>query len=313
MVSQDREKQERLLNFAGWLYHKHRFQTIPYGGAFTEVRFTREDLGNVPALAAYGLDRGDAGEQAIYRDVGALASFGINVRWDAGTKQWVSRASPLTDAECRTLATAALQVLVEDGSSTPTGYHVPGAGLTVEGAELIVAYTPIIDALIEAIRTRSPVTLTHRGLERRIDPWHIVLTDGRWYLTGRDHVADARRVFALDAVESVEVEPVPRSFMIPQEDFALLGQTIVDPDRWVDDDPVDVMLEVDRRLVSRAEALLGAVPETTTGRSEWVPMRCTVGNVGAFIERLWGLRARAVVTGPPEIRDVVVRELRGMS
>ncbi len=312
MVNQDRAKQERLLNLAGWLYHKHRFQTRDHGKAYTEVRFTREDLGDVPALAAYGLDRGDAGEQAIYRDTGALEEFGVEVRWDPSRQTWVSRVFPLTDAECRALATAALQVLVEDGSSRADGYHVPGAGLSAEGAELIVAYAPMVDTLIEAVRTRSSVAVVHRGVERTVDPWHVFLTDGRWYVIGHDHDVGARRAFALDAIEFVRTETDEGSYQIPPEDFTSLGLAMIDPDRWVSSDPVEVTLEVDRRLSSRAEELLGAVPEPTIRSGDWVSMTCTVRNVDAFMSRLWGLRARAIVTGPQEIRSRVIDELREM-
>lgn len=312
MVNQDRAKQERLLKLAGWIYYRHRLQTRDRGVAYTEVHFTREDLGNVRDLETYSLERGEAGEKAISMDIAALRDFGVQVRWDPSAKAWASRVFPLTDEECQALATAALQVLIEDGSSSGDGYHVPGAGLSAEGAELIVAYAPMVDALVEAVRTRSPVTFAHRGAERTLDPWHVFLTDGRWYITGRDHDADARRVFALDAIDDLVTDGRPGSFQIPREDFTSLGHAIVDPDQWVDAEPVEVTLDVDRRIASRAEALLGATPEEATGSGEWVRMRCTVRNVDAFLSRLWGLRARTVVTGPPEIRSRVVSELRRM-
>jgi len=313
MVSQDRIKQERLLNFAGWLHHRHSMATVPHGGAFTEVRFTRQGLVEVPALDTYVPARGDAGEQAMHRDSGDLRSFGIDLSYDGSAGVWVSRASPLSDQECRALANAALYVLIEDGSTSSDGYHIPGAGLSPAGAELIVAYAPVTDLLIDAIRTRSPVQITHRGTDRAIDPWHVFMTDGRWYVVGRDHGADDRRVFAIDAITDAEVAGPARSFSILTEDFDELSRTVVDPDRWTSAESVEVTLEVDPRLVGRAGTLLGAERASITTRSEWVPMTCTVRNLDAFLTRLWGLRARAVVTGPEAVRTRVILALREMA
>jgi predicted DNA-binding transcriptional regulator YafY len=313
MPSPDRQKQERLLNFAGWLHNKHRWRTIEHGEIHTEVRFTREDLGNVSALSAYSLDAGDAGERALLRDVEDLRAFGMEVSFDLPTQQWVSKASALTDEECRALAAAALYVLIEDGSSTPDGYHVPGAGLSVEGAELIVAYAPTVDLLVDAIRTRSPIRFRHRGAVREVDPWHVFMLDGRWYLVARDRGADERRAFALDAIDGLEVIGPQGSFQIPRSDWGRDSRTITDPDEWVSDaDVIDVFLVVDPRLIGRAEATLGAQATGNDGSQGWVEMICRVRNIDAFITRLWGLRARCVVTRPPAVREQIVSTLKEM-
>ncbi len=313
MVNQDRARQERLLTLAGWLHNRHTMAVRPHGEGHTEIRFTREDLGNVHELEAYALAKGDAGEQAMHRDVKELRDFGIDLEYDRRDKVWVSRAAPLNDDECRALAVAAMYVLVEDGSADSGGYHVPGAGLSTEGAELIVSYAPIIDLFVDAIRTRSPVGFTHRGSERAIDPWHVFMTDGRWYVVGRAHGVDDRRTFIIDAITEAEVNGRAGSFSIPREDFVELSRTVIDPDRWTTSEPIDVTLQVDPRLVGRAETLLGAERASVTDRSEWVPMTCTVRNVDAFLTRLWGLRARAVVTGPSTVRDRVIESLSEMA
>ncbi|MCL1598939.1 MAG: WYL domain-containing protein [Actinomycetia bacterium] len=309
MVGQDQAKQERLLKLAAWLYHQHRFRTRAAGAPFTEVRFTRETLGQVSALDGYAPERGDAGEQALGRDTNALAMYGIDVRWDPVGKEWVSRASDLNDAECRALAIAALSVVVEDSSTSPTGFHVPGAGVSAEGAELIVAYAPIIDVLIEAIRSRTTVEIMHRGRSRIVDPWHVFMADGRWYVVGRDHDADDERVFALNVIDSVDARPGHRHYVIPPRNFAEIGRRVVDPDEWTSAEPIDVRIDVDARLVTRAEKLLGAALLSTDMTNGRVPMECTIRNVYAFIDRLWGLRGRAVVVGPPVIRQRVVSAL----
>lgn len=312
MVNQNRAKQERLLKFAGWLHYRHNMAARPHGEGLTEVRFTREDLGRVREFDVYALDRGDAGEKALGLDAKALRDFGIDLRYDEKAKAWISRATPLTDDECRALTNAALYVLIEDGSTSAEGYHIPGAGLSPEGAEMVVAYAPVTDLLIDAIRTKSSVDITHRGSQRTIDPWHVFMADGRWYVVGRDHSADDRRAFAIDAVTSAEATGRAGSFSIPREDFAELSRTVVDPNQWTASEPIEVTLEVDPRLVGRASELLGAERDSITPRSEWVPMKCTVRNVDAFLSRLWGLRARVVVTGPDPVRRRVIKSLEEM-
>ena len=311
MVNQDRAKQERLLNLAGWLHTKHNRETLVYGESFTEVRFERQDFRDVPALSAYSADT-DAADRMFYRDTADLALFGIEVLWVPAEQVWASRVTPFTDEEFRALAVAALSVLVEEGVSSGVSPHVPGAGLSVEGAELLIAYAPITDQIITAIQSRVTLIIEHRGLQRKVDPWHVFLTDGRWYLFGRDHRSDDRRVFALDAIDSVEsVKDAPR-FLIPKLDLDSVGRDAVNPDTWVDGDEITVDLQVDARLAARAENLLDATADGSESVNGWIPMTCTIRNVDAFIVRLWGLRARAVVISPPTVRAAVVRSLEEM-
>jgi hypothetical protein len=41
-------------------------------------------------------------------------------------------------------------------------------------------------------------------------------------------------------------------------------------------------------------------------------MTCEIRNVEAFIDRLWGLRARCVVRSPAQVREAVIGALRAM-
>ena len=174
---------------------------------------------------------------------------------------------------------------------------------------MIVAYAPTVDLLVEAVRTRSSVRFLHRGMERTIDPWHVFLLDGRWYVVGRDHGAEEQRVFAVDAIDALSVGDRTDSFEIPRSDWTRLSEVIRDPDEWTDGDAIDVVIRVDPRILGRAELLLGAEATGKEADDAWVEMTCTVRNVGAFMHRLWGLRARAVVVKPRQIRDAVVEYL----
>ena len=45
----------------------------------------------------------------------------------------------------------------------------------------------------------------HRERTLQVDPWAVVVRHGRWYVLGWSHAADARRVYRIDRVRSVEV------------------------------------------------------------------------------------------------------------
>lgn len=313
MPNPDAERHERLLRLAAWLHHRHLGLTRVAGKPYTEARFTREDLDDVPDLRTYGLAAGDAGEKALMRDSRALADFGLDLRWDPTTQEWISRATSLSDAERRALATAALSVVIEDVSTTVPGAHVPGAGVTPQAAEIVVGFAAEIDVAVEAIRTRSRLELTHRGRNRTIDPWSVLFRDGRWYVTGLDTERDAQRTFSFDGIEEMQPIGPPGAFTIPDADFEATALRVGEPDRWTSDgESVEVSLRVDTRFAGRAESLLGAVRTDETDESGHVPMAVRIANVDAFIYRLFGLRSRAVVVGPPAVREVVIDHLRDL-
>jgi predicted DNA-binding transcriptional regulator YafY len=49
----------------------------------------------------------------------------------------------------------------------------------------------------------------HRERTLQVDPWAVVVRHGRWYVLGWSHAADARRMYRIDRVRSVDVLPEP--------------------------------------------------------------------------------------------------------
>ena len=49
----------------------------------------------------------------------------------------------------------------------------------------------------------------HRERTLQVDPWAVVVRHGRWYVLGWSHAADARRLYRIDRVRSVEVLDEP--------------------------------------------------------------------------------------------------------
>ena len=56
----------------------------------------------------------------------------------------------------------------------------------------------------------------HRERTLQVDPWAVVVRHGRWYVLGWSHAADARRMYRIDRVTSVEVLADP---FTPPEDL----------------------------------------------------------------------------------------------
>lgn len=312
MPNPDAEKQERLLRLAGWLHHHHNRQTIVPGTAYTEVSFTRRDFDDVPELAAYATSAGAAGERAILRDAGALREFGLTLDWDPTHQRWVSRATLFTPEERHALATAGLAVILEEARPENRIGTTTGEAITAGGASIVIDFIGELDTTIAAIRSRTCLAITHRGRARTVEPWSIAFRDGRWYLIGRDSEHREARVFSFLGIEALAATGDPGAFTIPSQEARPLATGAGDPERGSDDPPVEVVVAVDPRLAARAADLLGAEISGTTAGAR-VEMRCTIRRRDVFIGRLLGLRARAEVLAPDDVRQAVIAHLREMA
>jgi predicted DNA-binding transcriptional regulator YafY len=306
--NQDREKQERLLALVGWLSIRHERGTRGHGG-LQEFCFRREGLAGLDILDQYAPAHDPGAARKLHRDVADLADFGIDLHFEPITDEWVSRAAPFNDRERRALAIAALSVAVRDPAS-PGRWHLPGAGITSQAAVLILSQGHLVDILLDAVRAKRRVRLVHRKVPREVAPLGLTEVRGRWYLVAQDLERGERRVFGLDSVESAEPYGEAKAFDFGRADLETAVEEVLDPDRWVDAEPVIVRLRVDQRLTERACRLLRAQECGPADAAGWVPLECTVRNRDAFLNRLFALRSRAVVEGPPEIRSLVMDRLR---
>lgn len=101
---------------------------------------------------------------------------------------------------------------------------LPGLDAVADGTLTSDAWSSAPDqlqaALHDAMGARRPVRFGYlkAGVEvpevRTIDPWGLLHAEGHWYLVGRDHGADERRVFRMDRV--LGVEPREGSYTIPE-------------------------------------------------------------------------------------------------
>ncbi|HRI97449.1 MAG TPA: WYL domain-containing protein, partial [Nocardioides sp.] len=134
-----------------------------------------------------------------------------------------------------------------------------------------------------------------------VDPWAVVVRHGRWYVLGWSHAADARRMYRIDRVRSVEV--LTEGFTPPED---------LDPFRALEEQmsqgwPFEVEVEIDapldevRRCVRRSLGRTEAIDEHRTR------LTGTTENLYWYATQIAELPAPYRVVGGPEIRDAVRR------
>jgi predicted DNA-binding transcriptional regulator YafY len=141
----------------------------------------------------------------------------------------------------------------------------------------------------------------HRQHSIEVDPWAVVVRHGRWYVLGWSHAADARRLYRIDRVISVDV--LDRTFTPPPD---------LDPLRDLEEQlsqgwphPVDVEIDapVDevRRWLPRS---LGRTEAIDEGRTR---LTGSTENLDWYATEIAEIHAPFTVVGGPEIRAAVGR------
>jgi proteasome accessory factor B len=172
---------------------------------------------------------------------------------------------------------------------------------------------PSFQPLYAATRDRAEVSFAYRkpsgeAGERHLQPWALTSRSGRWYVVGFDLDRAAPRAFRLSRVEGeVRRNGPPGGYEIPEhvDPAAMVGGT---------DDPDDARIAVLRVRRERCAGLRlrtvppAAGPEAPPG---WDVIGVRVREVGALAQELAGYGADVVVLTPPDLRESVIRRLRG--
>lgn len=212
------------------------------------------------------------------------------------------------------LATRIWQHATLAGAASTAIRKLEAAGIDVD-AEALSAVEPRIDAaepafgpLWRAVHDRRAVTFTYvRGSSdptaRHLHPWGLVSWHGRWYVVGHDLDRDDTRVFRLSRIRGeVSLGATPSAFTVP--------------------DDVDVTAAVQMLARPAAERVAtlrvrpgSALPLRRRGRvtaegDEWTTLEVGFDDAEQLAAEVCGLGAAAVVEGPDDVRDAVVRRLR---
>ena len=205
----------------------------------------------------------------------------------------------------------------------------PGADTDVRrGIEPRVATTePAFGPLWQAVRDRRPVTFAYRAAgrsepqTRELEPWGVVNRHGRWYVAGRDRGRDAVRVFRLSRIEGdVRFSGPPGSVTVPPD--ADVREVV----RTWDSAPTQEHTAVLRlrpgagyglrRYATPAPGVPGVpgVPGDADSSpiDPWDTLTVPYSDTGRFADHVASFGADVVVTDPPDLRDAVIRRLKGV-
>lgn len=310
-----RRKTERLLNLVICLLATRRPLTAE------QIR---------QAVPGYDRDSDEAFQRMFERDKNELRELGIPIRverdWEGELGYRIERRAyelpeiSLEPDEAAVLGLAAQvwQRAALAGAASGALLKLRAAGVETDEAsarpfELRVdTPDPAFPALWEAVRDRRVVRFDYRAagrgevLTRTVEPWGVVSRRGRWYLVGHDRDRGAPRVFRLSRIAG-EVRPVGRP-----------GQVTVPED-------VDIRAMVDyqdKRLATprtatvrvrqgTCQGLRHRATATRPGADGWDELEVTFHDpdrLGAWIA---SLGADVRVLDPPDLRDAVIRRLKG--
>jgi proteasome accessory factor B len=264
-----------------------------------------------------GYGEGESARRAFERDKETLRSVGIpldivtdgdgNVdRYVINRDRYELPELDLTDDELAALHLAVSAVRLDPDSATELVWKLGGAPKTVQLPMVQLENDNTLADVFAALVDRSPVKFSYRNTERTVDPWRLSFRSGHWYLQGREHAANDRRIFRLDRVEgTIRSLSMPNSFDRPPE----FQHHELEPWEVGDTDEVIAHLLVDASHVSWATSRLGheAIVETMPDGSATFQLR--VRRVDAFRTFVLGFLEHAEVVAPAELRRDIIEWL----
>ena len=209
-------------------------------------------------------------------------------------------------------AGAALKLRAASREADGDGRATPPPGIQPR----LTTQEPAFGPLWEAVRDRRPVTFDYRAsgrsevTKRTLEPWGVVNRRGRWYVAGHDRARNAPRVFRLSRITGpVKFAGPPGSVKVPDGRGRPgagqgLGQAAGQGSHR---DPAGARGRGLRAApLGPGHARTPRTPAGTASRSTTPTRSGTRGTWPAF-------GPDVMVIDPPELREAVIRQLKGRS
>ncbi|MCU1360022.1 MAG: pafB, partial [Ilumatobacteraceae bacterium] len=251
-------------------------------------------------------------DKALLRDVGVPIETEVLGGDQAGeTAYRIDRARyELTGLQLDDDERRALQVAVAATRSDAGQEGVWKLGGSVVQSSSVVANVPQLDALPilrQAVGAHQAVTFRYHDVDRRLDPYGLLLRRGFWYVIGHDHGHGQRRTYRVDRIEG-DVQIDTTSTFRPPEDFSAADAFPADPKLLGDDDGRVAQVAVYGDLATLIGRELGqaAIDSTVPALPDRTVFAVSFSNIDAFRSWLLGLGIHAEVLGPPDLRQSII-------
>lgn len=319
------EKSERLLNLYIMLLAQTRF--------VSKQDIRRAHYGEYPDTPrgleafekAFERDKEDLRELGVVIEVGSLDSYfddeqGYRISPDTSSLPEIRFEAD--EAAVLGIAARAWEQQTLARATTEAMRKLAAQGVEIDTSRLdlvppsLRAEEPAFDACWEATQKRRVISFDYRrpseqAAHRRLQPWGVVRSSGRWYVVGHDLDRQAERVFRLSRVQGkVTMTGKTAAYDVPAgTDVKAVADRLVhrSPD-------VVATVLVRQRAGVALRRRASAVEEDVDGpdtHTAWD--RVTVsGQLHDLASAVLSLGAAAAVETPDDLRDDVIARLRGV-
>ncbi|MEU9077061.1 YafY family protein [Kitasatospora sp. NPDC048538] len=282
--------------------------------------------------------------RTVYRDVEALAAAGIPLYGEAGhaggyqlLDGFRTRLTGLTTSEAQAAFLAALpgpaaqlglgealstaQLKLRAALPTPAGWVEDRFHLDAPGWYGRADETPHLAAVADAVRERYAILVRYcrweGTVERRLEPYGLVLKAGRWYLVASPGEGAAPRTYRVDQI--LELTALAEQFT-PPAGFRLAAHWQAQvADFHARRHTAHATVRLSPRGLGRIREHLGPAEHraaTETGTLDpdgWTTARLPIESLAHAHDQFLKLGADLEVLAPPELRDSIAATVRELA
>jgi len=320
------EKSERLLNLYIMLLAQTRFVSKQDIRRAHYGEYADNPRGLEAFEKAFERDKEDLRELGVVIEVGSLDSYfddeqGYRISPDTSSLPEIRFEAD--EAAVLGIAARAWEQHTLARATTEAMRKLAAQGVEVDTSRLdlvppsLRAEEPAFDACWEATQKRRVITFDYRrpgeqAASRRLQPWGVVRSSGRWYVVGYDLDRQAERVFRLSRVQGkVALTGKTAAYDVPPgTDVKAVAHRLVHrtPD-------IEATVLVRQRAGVALRRRASAIEEDVAGPddvSAWD--RLTVsGQVHDLVNSVLSLGSNAVVDAPDDLRADVISRLSGVT